>query len=410
MTKILYLLGAMLLATMVLAACGNDPSPTDTPEPPTPTPTATTTPEEPTPTPTLTATPVPTPVPTATVVSEPTATKADDPSRDCPSDGTLTSAAAVTSCSLQSVGRIESFSFEASMDLLALFPIGDPDGGEGFIQLDGTVIQPDRLQFTIALGPIGEMIEISGITIGAETYFQDPESGIWLQGTLPDDDLLSSLQMVGMLMLPTDPGASLDTTLTLDDDSMVYIIISNQPFLGGEAGFAPLQTTTVTRSIGIADFLTREVRVSSIGLDGATRDFITITYHSYNEPAEIEPPASYIPLPDDAMDAGPMEDIVVEDLRRNADGDVEVVFSGPVFVEGGVELYVLDLETGGWGLPLLSGSGTDTLTFDSDSPDRPPLVSGESQIAGFSFPEFEYDLVDSDGRSIYLNFELWTYE
>ena len=40
-------------------------------------------------------------------------------------------------------------------------------------------------------------------------------------------------------------------------------------------------------------------------------------------------------------------------LRGNDDSDVEVMFSEPVFVEGDVELYVLDPETGGWGLPLL---------------------------------------------------------
>ena len=410
MRKMFYLLGAMLLATLFLAACGGDPNPTATTEPPAPTPTATVTPVPPTPTPTPTATPVPTPEPTDTIAPEPTATKANDHSMDCPTDGSLTSTATVTSCSIQAAGGIKSFSFDASMDLLGLFPTGETGGDEGSIQLSGTVVQPDRLQFTITLGPIGEMIEISGIVIGADTYFQDPESAFWLKGTLPDDDLLSSLQMVGMLMLPIDPGASMDTTLTLDDDSMVYIIVLNQPFLGGEAGFAPLQSNTVTRSVGIADFLTREVRVSSTGLDGATSDFITINYHSYNAPAEIEPPASYIPLPDDAMDAEPMEDIVVEGLSRNADGDVEVTFSGPVFVEGEVELYVLDLQTGGWGLPLLSGSGTNTLTFDADSLGRPPLVSGESQIAGFSFPEFQYNLVDSDGWTINLNFELWTYE
>ena len=406
MKKMLCLFSAILLATIVLSACGGDPDPTATLQPPTPTPTATATPEAPTPTPTATATPVPTPEPTATNTPEPAVPDQGELSGDCPPDGTLTSAAAVISCSVQAAGQIQSFSFDATTDLFALFPINGTGGDEGSIRLSGTVVSPDKLQFTITLGPIGETIEISGITIGTDTYFQDPESGFWLKGTLPDDDLLSSLQMVGMLMLPTGPAGELE----IDENSMTYVIVSNQPFQGEGAGFPPLESTTVTRSVGIDDFLTREVRVSSMGLDGTTRDFITIIYHSYNEPAEIEPPANYIPLPDDAMADGPIEDIVVEGLRRNADGDVEVTFSGPVFVEGEVELYVLDLETGGWGLPLLSGSGTNTLTFDADAPDRPPLVAGESQIAGFSFPEFEYDLVDSDGRSIYLNFDPWTYE
>ena len=62
---------------------------------------------------------------------------------------------------------------------------------------------------------------------------------------------------------------------------------------------------------------------------------------------------------------------MVVGLTRNDDGDVEVMFSEPVFAEGDVELYVLDPETGGWGLPLLGGSGSDTLTFDADAEDRP---------------------------------------
>ena len=86
------------------------------------------------------------------------------------------------------------------------------------------------------------------------------------------------------------------------------------------------------------------------------------------------------------------------------------MFNEPVFVEGSVELYVLEPSTGGWGLPLLSGSGTDTLIFDADAADRPPLVLGESLIAGFSFPDFESSLVDSEGTSANLNFEVWTYE
>ncbi len=410
MKNILYLLGAMLLATMVMAACGGAPDPTASPKPPTPTPTATATPEPPTPTPTATATPVPAPEPTESSTPEPDVTEDGGLSLDCPADGSLTSAIAVTSCSVLAAGRVKSFSFDATADLLALFPIGGAASDEGSIKLTGTIVPPDRLRYTITLGPVADMIEISGITIGADTYFQEPESGVWLKGTVPDEDLLSSLQMVGMLMLPIDSNAFMDTTLSLNEDSMVYIIISDQPLQEGESGFLPLQSTIVTRSVGIDDFLTREVRVSSMGLDGETRDFMTISYHSYNEPAIVEPPASYIPLPDDAMRSGPMEDIVIKGLTRNADGDVEVAFSGPVFVEGGVELYVLNPETGGWGLPLVSGSGTNTLTFDADSPDRPPLVAGESQIAGFSFPEFEYDLVGSDGRNINPYFEIWTYE
>ena len=78
--------------------------------------------------------------------------------------------------------------------------------------------------------------------------------------------------------------------------------------------------------------------------------------------------------------------------------------------KGDVALYVLDAGTGGWELPLLGGSGTDTLTFDADADGRPSLTRGESQIAGFSFPESDADLVDAEGTGANLNFDLWTYE
>ena len=97
--------------------------------------------------------------------------------------------------------------------------------------------------------------------------------------------------------------------------------------------------------MGVTDFLIREVRVSAEGLDGQARDFITISYNGYNETTKIEPPADYLPLPDEAMDTGAPEAPMVVGLNRNEDGDVEVMFSEPVFVEGGVELYVLDPET-----------------------------------------------------------------
>ena len=97
-------------------------------------------------------------------------------------------------------------------------------------------------------------------------------------------------------------------------------------------------------------------------------------------------------------------------LAKNDDGDVEVMFDKPVQVQGVVELYVLEPSTGGWGLPLLSGSGTDTLIFDADAEGRPKLVAGESQIAGFAFPDQESRLVDSDGTGVNLNIDLWTYE
>ena len=395
MKKIFYLLAAVFLATAVLAACGGDPEATATPEPQPPTPTAELT---------AISTSVPTLTPDAEVSDEGTL------SVECPPDGTLDDAMAISSCSALAVQHIQSFSFNAEIDLLALFPVEEASGDQGSMRLSGSIVQPDRLKFQINLGPRAEMVEISGVTIGNDTYVQDPESGLWFKGSPPDDDLLASLQLVGVLMLPTDPAVSLNGTIDLDDGSIAYLIVSDQPAQGGEAGFPFGSGGVVTRVVGVADFLIREVRVSAEGLDGQARDFITISYNGYNETTKIEPPADYLPLPDEAMDTGAPEAPMVVGLKRNEDGDVEVMFSEPVFVEGGVELYVLDPETGGWGLPLLGGSGTDTLTFDAGAEDRPPLVSGESQIAGLSFPDSDSNLVDFEGAWANLNFDLWIYE
>ena len=405
MKKIFYLVAAIFLATVVLAACGGDPEATATPEPPPLTPTA-----EPTATPTAVPTSVPTPEPTASISPDAEVSDEGTLSVECPPDGTLDSAAAISSCSALAVQQVNSFSFNAAIDLLALFPVEEAGGDEGFIRLSGSMVQPDRLRFQINLGPDAEMIEISGVIVGSDTYVQDPESRLWFKGTPPDAGFLISLQMVGMLMLPTDQAVSLNGTVDLDDGSMAYLIVSDQPVQGSEAGFPLGSGSTVTRVVGVADFLIREVRVAAEGLDGETRDLITISYNGYNETAKIEPPADYLPLPDEAMDTGAPESPMVVGLTRNDDGDVEVMFSEPVFVEGDVELYVLDPDTGGWGLPLLGGSGTDTLTFNADAEDRPSLVLGESQIAGLSFPDSDSNLVDSEGTWVNLNFDLWTYE
>ena len=87
-----------------------------------------------------------------------------------------------------------------------------------------------------------------------------------------------------------------------------------------------------------------------------------------------------------------------------------MTFSELVYVQGEVELYVPDPETGGWGLPFLGGSGTDTLTFDADAEDRPALIEGENQIDGIAFPTADSQIADSDGDWPIIDFEPWTYQ
>ena len=329
---------------------------------------------------------------------------------DCPTDGSLDSAAAVASCSAAALEDVRSFSFEGVIDLLALFPLGESDGGEAAMRLSGAMIRPDRLRYLIDIGPEEEMASITGVQIGMDVYVQDPDSGLWFKGAPADSDSLGALQLVGMFLLPGDPGASLDGIAEFDDGATAYRLVSDQPPLGSEALFLSGTGTSMTVLVGVADFLTREVRISTETADGEARDFIAISYHGYNEALEIEAPANFVDLPEITTDVGVPGPPMVVSLIRNDDGDIEVMFNEPVIVEGSVELYVLDTATGGWGLPLLDGSGTDTLIFDADAEGKPALVLGESQIAGFTFPNFDSNLVDADGTRANLNFDIWTYE
>ena len=307
---------------------------------------------------------------------------------------------------------VRSFSFEGVIDLFALFALGEAEGdiNEAAMRLSGSMIIPDRISYRIDIGPEEEMASIAGVQIGMDVYVQDPASGLWFKEAPSASDSLEALQLVGMFMTAIDPGISLDGTAKLDDGTAVYRLVSRQPALGSEALFLSGTGTSMTVLVGAADFLTRQVRISAQTPDGESRDFIVISYHGYNEAADIEEPASYVELPDVTIDPAEPGPGVVVGLTRNDDGDVEVMFNEPVFVVGSVELFVLDDATGGWRLPLLGGSGTDTLTFGAVAEGRPPLVLGESEIAGFWFPDFDSSLVDAEGTSVNLNFDLWTYE
>ena len=179
---------------------------------------------------------------------------------------------------------------------------------------------------------------------------------------------------------------------------------------GGMAGFG-LPGGTLVIVIGADDFLTREVRIVVEGADEEMAgDLIAIRYHGYNETEDIEAPSEYMTLPAGPVGPPAMTEPMVLGLARTADGDVEVLFSVPVQVQGQVELYVIDPATGGWGLPLLSGSGTNILTFDGDAEGRQTLIVGESQIAGFTFPTPDSQMTDAGGARLDLTFDIWIYE
>ena len=414
------LIVAAVLAVALFVGCGSDSNevqePAETMEPtPESEATAAPTPEataEPTPEPTAEPTPEPTPESTTDSMSE---TEHDtETMEDCPSGGMLTDADKISACNIEAMTGIGSFSFEADINLMAAFS-SDADTGEGAVSLSGDVVLPDSISFKLSMMAEGEAMNAAVLSVGSDTYFQEPTSGQWFKGSPPDSESLSMVQLVGMLYLPNEPGAALIETIQTKDGKKAYVLASMP---GGQQsgleGFG-FPGSTITRVVEADDFSTKEVRVGIEGLDGGMSDIITIRYFNIDELTAIEPPSEFMEIPDEWMDSsatdtGMGDDLTVVGLAKNSDGDIEVMFSEPVTVQGEVGLYVLDLQTGGWELPLLGGSGTDTLTFDADPEGAPMLIEGESQIAGITFPSIDSEIANATGDWPILDFEPWTYE
>ncbi len=220
--------------------------------------------------------------------------------KDCLPGGMLDDAATVSSCNAQAMQQLKSFSFDGKFNLLAIFPV-EGAGGEGSIRLSGVIVLPDRLSFKVSLNPDGEMVEINAVVIGEDSYIRVPELNQWFKGSPPGSppgsEFLDVVQLVGLLYLPNDAGATLKEPLNLDDGTRGYVLVSDQTGQGsGMEGFG-FPGGNLIRVVGADDFLTREIRVAVDGADDEMGNLITISYHGYNEPHEIEPPAEYITLP-----------------------------------------------------------------------------------------------------------------
>ena len=409
MKKRFFLAMVIVLAFAALAACGDDSETTAQPS--------------------VVTEPAPAVEPAPSTASSGTAVTSTDPTTridpgvtdsggiiladGCTAGGTLDDATTVIACNTQAMQQYESFSFDATFNLLAVLSVeGAPEGaGEGLIRLSGGVLLPDKLQYIVSLGPAGQTIDTNGVTIGADSYFQDPASMQWVKGAPPDDALLSVTQMVGLLYLPNDVPTTLGETVTLDDGTKGYVLVTEPPAeqSGEMGGMDLLSAGNLTRVVGADDFLTGEVRVSVAGLGGEAGDVVTIRYQGFGEPLSIEPPENYIELPPEALSSGVQGLATVLGLARNGDGNVEVTFSRPVFVQGKIVLYVLEPSTGGWELPLLSGSGTDTLIFSAAPEGKPALIVGETQIAWIGFGS-DTQLVDANGVRANDLFDAWTYQ
>ena len=226
-------------------------------------------------------------------------------SEECLPGGVLDDAAIISSCSIEASQLVEGFSFDAMLNLLAVFPIEGVGGDAmGVIELSGRASPPDRFEFKVSMGPEGEMIEIRGVVIGTDDYYtQDPESGQWFKGAPADSDSFSVLPLLEMLLPTDDVGVTLSETIDLDDGDKAYVLLYDQPDQGSGMEGLGLPGGDLTRVVGADDFLSREVRVGVEGLDNEVRDILTIRYHGYDEVHHIEPPVEYFTLPDIPDDA-----------------------------------------------------------------------------------------------------------
>ena len=241
----------------------------------------------------------PTPTPTA----EPTPTAPPGLAPECLPGGAIEDAATVSSCAQQAMRQMTGFSFEGEFNLLAVFSGLVPEdetpaaGAEGLVRLNGAIVPPDRMQVEITFGAEGEALRIAVVVIGADTYFRDPEAAVWFKGAPPDADFLSTVQLVGMLQTPRESGGTLEAPVQLDDGAVGYVLSYDQA--GQQSGMEGMGLPgNLVLVVGADDFLTREVRVTLEDAGGDAPNVIAVRYHGYDAPAEIEPPAQYMTIPE----------------------------------------------------------------------------------------------------------------
>ena len=440
----IFLIGMLLLATAIAAvACGGDAANRNpslpvgaatvqaavTPDPvststqtqlstpatsPTQIPTST---PRPTPAPEPTASPTParvespTPVPEANVEDSTSATEdamAAELPPECLTDGSLTDPKLIASCSFEAMGRLRSVKVDVNFNLGAIL-LGElpPDAELPEIQMQVARVFPDEFSITMT-GPDGEIMQF--IFADGESYVNDVMSGGWVKiPNTPEDTaaMLLSLNMVEQQMQELD-----NQEVVLSDDGSQYIVSFQPPIEQAGMQAPPLLTQLV---INTQNFLHDSVSVLIVDAEGMSNKIAEFQYSSHDEPFTIDAPESYVEAdasmfpPGSGSFGGNSEVPEVVALTKNGEGDVEVTFSEPVTLIGEVGLYVLEPSTGGWSLPYIDGSGTETLIFAAASADNPPLVPEESLIVGFTFDSPESDLLDEDGQVANPTFEEWTY-
>ena len=445
---------AVLLASVALYSCGSEtsepiqpepaatarPAPTSAPVPtvqraipntPSPAellpPVSTTAPVQ-TPTPAVADTPVPIPRPSATPAPtpEPTSESADASvggmtaglPPECLTGATLTDADLIISCADEAMKHIRSVEVNVRLDLGALFAGLAPPGAEPIPAIEMKVMRVFPDDFS-AVMKVPESGEISVILIEGAAYVNDPMSDVWIKFTeIPADmsEMLRTADTFQEQFLGTDSGPIEWNDVALSDDGSKYML-SFEPRVSdsGQSLFGPSDIASEVHVALSADtFLYEALALVVLDEEGTGPKVFDIQYSRHNEPITIEVPSDYIEagsmLPGGGMVVpDPADTPNVVGLARNDDGNVELRFSAPVTVNGDVTLFVIDPATGDWELPMLSGSGTDTLTFDAEPEGKPSLIPGESVIPGLIFASAESAVLDSDGNPVNPVFEAWTY-
>ena len=451
---------AVLLASVALFACGSEtqepmqpepaptaqPAPTSVPVPTVqraipntpspaelPSPVSTRAPVQ-TPTPAVVDTPVPVSRPAATPAPAPEPTSTPEPVSEssdtsdggmtadlppeCLIDGTLTDADLIISCADEAMKHIRSVEVNVRLDLGALFMGLAPPGAEPIPAIEMKVMRVFPDDFS-AVMKVPESGEISVILIEGAAYVNDPMSDVWIKFTeIPADmsEMLRTADTFQEQFLGTDSGPIEWNDVALSDDGSKYMLsFEPQVSNSGQSLFGPSDIASeVHVALSAETFLYESLALVLLDEEGTGPKVFDIQYSRHNEPITIEVPSDYIEagsmLPGGGMvGPDPAGTSNVVGLARNADGDVELMFSAPVSVSGEVSLYVIDPATGGWELPMLSGSGTDTLTFDAEPEGKPSLIPGESVIPGLIFKSAESEVLDSDGNPVNPIFEAWTY-
>ncbi len=378
-----------------------------------------------TPVPSATPTPSPTPIPAPTTATAPEIKDAVEDDADntevasspelpdeCLTDGSMTDSKLIATCSFTAMGLLKSVRAEVDFDLGGLMPGGPTPGSE----VPSIKMQVDRVlpeDFRVAMtGPGGEAFEF--IFVNGESYINDPASGEWFKiPQTPDETaaMLMSLNMVEQQSSELDNQDIVWGETEVSEDGSHYVVSYRPPPEQAGPGAPPM---VLQLNVDAQTFLQNSVLLQLVGEAGMGLSIAEFRYSDHNAPFTIEAPESFLE-PDPSLmqpgseSFGPSEGPSVTALSKNDDGNVEVTFSEPVNLVGEVGLYVLEPSIGGYSLPYIEGSGTDTLTFAADVPGNPSLIPGESIILGFTFDSPESDLVGEDGRRADSTFDEWLY-